>query len=73
MEILSCNQYDAETASWAAASIYELAVYGEGESGDSDETTEIPIQTASAGTKATPRSWTAPGSLADGCSVPPLR
>lgn len=47
MEILSCNQYNAETAPWAAASIYELAVYGEGESGDSDETTEIPIQTAS--------------------------
>lgn len=73
MEILSCNQYDAETAPRAAASIYELAGYGQGDSGDSGETMEIPIQTASAGTKATPRSWTAPGSLADGCSVPPLR
>ncbi len=47
MEILSCNQYDAETAPWAAASIYELAVYGQGDSGDSGETMEIPIQTAS--------------------------
>lgn len=46
VEILSCNQY-SESAKWTAASIYELAVYGQQDSGNTGETTEIPIQTAS--------------------------
>ena len=46
VEILSCNQY-SESAKWTAASIYELAVYGNKDDGDSGEVAEIPIQTAS--------------------------
>lgn len=44
VEILSCNQYSS-SAKYAAASIYELAVYGSREEGE--ETVTIPLQTAS--------------------------
>lgn len=58
---------------WAAASIYELAVYGEGDSGDSGETMEIPIQTASGRDESYAQELDGAWRLADGCSVPPLR
>ena len=73
VEILSCNQYNAETAPGPPFPFMSWQCTVKGRAGILTKPPKFPSRPPAAGTKATPRSWTAPGSLADGCSVPPLR